>query len=96
MKYLPLLLLLCACASHTAHIAASANEVRAAAMSAREHIQAADRQLETVESAAADVHAELGYVSDDANPVVEALRYGSFIAGFAVIGGVLYLVKTKL
>lgn len=96
MKLLLLAMLTAGCASHTAHIAASANEVRAAAISARDHIQKADRQLEVVESSAATIHGELGYVSDDANPIVEALRYGSIIAGCLVAAGALYVIKTKI
>lgn len=90
------MLLVAGCASHTAQIAASANDVRAAAISARKHLDAADRELEVVESAAAEVHQQIGYVSDDASPVVEALRYGSYIALAAVAGGAIYLIKTKL
>lgn len=88
--------LLAGCASHTAQIAASANEVRAAAISARHHLEKVDRDLETIEASAAEVHHQIGYVSDDASPVVEALRYGSYIALAAVAGGVIYLIKTKL
>lgn len=96
MKRTLLVLVLTGCASHTAQIAASANEVRAAALTARKHLDAADRQLEIVESAAADVHQQVGYVSDDANPFVEALRYGSYIAGAMVAAGAIYLIKTKI
>lgn len=95
MKRLLPMVLAAGCTSHTAQIAASANDVRAAATLARKHLDAVDRQLEVVESAAAEVHQQIGYVSDDASPVVEALRYGSYIALAAVAGGAIYLIKTK-
>lgn len=96
MKRLAAVLLLTGCASHTAQIASSANDVRAAAVSARAHLSEAQRQLETVEAAAAAVHEHVGYVSDDENPFVASLRYGSYIALAAAAVGIAYMIKTRL
>jgi hypothetical protein len=96
MKRLAAVLLLTSCASHTAQIASSANDVRAAAVSARAHLSEAQRQLETVEAAAAAVHEHVGYVSDDENPFVASLRYGSYIALAAAAVGIAYMIKTRL
>ena len=96
MKRIAAVLLLTGCASHTAQIASSANDVRAAAVAARSHLSEAQRHIDTVEAAAATVHEHIGYVSDDENPFVEALRYGSYIAGAAAALGVAYMIKTRL
>lgn len=96
MKRLAAVLLLTGCASHTAQIASSANDVRAAAVAARSHLSEAQRQLETVEAAAAAVHEHVGYVSDDENPFVASLRYGSYIALAAAAVGIAYMIKTRL
>lgn len=95
MKRIAAVLLLTGCASHTAQIASSANDVRAAAVSARSHLAEAQRQLETVEEAAATVHEHIGYVSDDENPFVASLRYGSYIALAAAATGIAYMIKTR-
>lgn len=96
MRLLAATVLLTGCASHTAQIASSANDVRAAATSARAHLAEAQRQIEVVEEAAATVHEHIGYVSDDENPFVEALRYGSYIVGAAAALGIAYMIKTRL
>lgn len=83
------------CASHTAQIAASANDARAEVDAARIHMAAAMGSLDRIEEAAARVHAQIGYVSDDASPVVEALKYGSYIAGAVAVCAVVYLIRTK-
>ena len=51
------ILALAGCASHTAQIAASANDARAAVGAARGHLDAAMGNLDTIEHAAAEVHA---------------------------------------
>lgn len=97
MRTAPILVLaLAGCASHTAQIAASANDVRSAATSARAHLDAASAKLELVEAAAANVTVQVGYVSDDASPIVESLRYGSYIAGALALASVVYFLKSKI
>ena len=95
MKRLAAVILLTGCASHTAQIASSANDVRAAAVSARSHLSEAQRHIDTVEAAAASVHEHIGYVSDDENPFVASLRYGSYIALAAAAVGIAYAIKTR-
>jgi hypothetical protein len=87
--------LLTGCSSHTAQIAASANDARAEVGAARGHIQAAMGSLDRIEQAAARVHEQVGYVSDDEPAFVAALKYGSFIAGAAAVLGIVYLIKSK-
>lgn len=87
--------LLTGCASHTAQIAASANDARAEVEAARTHIVAAMGSLDRIEAAAANVHEQIGYVSDDEPAFVSALKYGSYIAGAAAVLGVVYLIKSK-
>jgi hypothetical protein len=87
--------LLTGCASHTAQIAASANDARAEVGAARGHIEAAMGSLDRIEQAAAQVHEHVGYVSDDEPAFVAALKYGSFIAGAAAVLGIVYLIKSK-
>lgn len=87
--------LLTGCASHTAQIAASANDARAEVDAARTHMTAAMGSLDRIEAAAASVHEHIGYVSDDEPAFVSALKYGSIIAGAAAVLGVVYLIKSK-
>ena len=83
------------CTTHTAQIAASANDARAEVGAARGHIEAALGSLDRIEQAAARVHQEIGYVSDDEPAFVSALKYGSYIAGAAAVIGIVYLIKSK-
>jgi hypothetical protein len=87
--------LLTGCASHTAQIAASANDARAEVGAARGHIEAAMGSLDRIEQAAARVHEQVGDVSDDEPAFVSALKYGSIIAGAAAIIAIVYLIRTK-
>jgi outer membrane murein-binding lipoprotein Lpp len=89
--------LLTSCTSHTAAIGEAASDVRTDVAVAREHLGEARAALERIDRNAAEVHNHLGNVSDDANPFVEALRYGSYIVlGIAVIGaGYFIYTRTK-
>ena len=89
------ILLLAGCASHTAQIAASANDARAEVGAARGHIEAALGSLDRIEQAAARVHEQVGYVSDDEPTFVAALKYGSYIAGAAAVLGIIFFIKSK-
>lgn len=90
------LVLLGGCASHTAQIAQSASYVRGSVTAARRHLEAATEQLDAIEAEAEAVSVNVGHVSDDENPFVASLRYGSYIAGAALLLGVLYLIKTRI
>jgi uncharacterized membrane protein len=96
MKRLAAVLLITGCASHTAQIASSANDVRAAAVSARSHLSEAQRHIDTVEEAAAAVHEHIGYVSDDESPLVTSLRYAMVISVAAAAVGITYMIKTRI
>lgn len=86
-------LLLAGCASHTAQIAASANDARAAVGAARGHLEAALGNLDQIERAAADVHAQVGYVSDDVAPIWTTIQFASAAVGLLVIGAIIYWFK---
>lgn len=87
--------LLAGCASHTAAIGEAASDVRTDVAVAREHLGEARAALDRIDRYASAIPTHLGYVSDDANPLVEALRYGSYIvAGVAAIG-VGYVIYTR-
>jgi len=83
------------CASHTAQIAASANDARAEVDAARGNLEAAMGSLDRIEQAAARVHEQIGYVSDDEPVIVSILKYGSFIAGAAAVLGIIFFIKSK-
>jgi hypothetical protein len=51
--------------------------------------------LDRIEQAAARVHEQVGYVSDDSPWIVEALKYGSYIAGALAVCAVVYLIWSK-
>lgn len=87
--------LLAGCASHTAQIAASANDARAEVEAARGHMVAAMGSLDRIEAAAASVHENIAFVSDDEPTFVAALKYGSYIAGAAAVIGLILLIKSK-
>ena len=86
-------ILVAGCTSHTAQIASSTNDVRASAAAARQHIQAADRELQKVEEAAAQVHQQIGFVSDDENPIYSTLKFLSVATVVLVAGAVVYKLK---
>lgn len=86
-------MLLAGCVSHTAAIASSANDARAAVGSARGHMVAALGDLDAAERAAAEVHAQVGYVSDDESPVWVTIQYASAAVGLAAIAAVVYAFK---
>ena len=93
MKRLASVLLLTGCASHTAQIASSANDVRAAAVAARSHLSEAQRHIDTVEAAAATVHEHIGYVSDDRSPVWATMQFVSAAVGLTAVAAIVYRFK---
>jgi len=87
--------LLAGCVSHTAQIAASANDARAAVGAARGHLDAAMGNLDTIERAAADVHQQIGFVSDDINPLWATIQWGSVAVSLVAIWAIVSLWKKK-
>lgn len=88
--------LLTGCASHTAQIAASANDARAQADDVRAHLVEAIAGLDRIEQAAASIHEQIGYVQDSEPAFITALKYGSLIAIAAAAVGIVYLIRTKI
>lgn len=87
--------LLAGCASHTAQIAASANDARAEVAAARGHIEAALSSLDRIERAAADVHDQVGFVSDDVSPIYQTLQYASVAVALLAVAAVVYSLRRK-
>ena len=93
MKYCASIIFLTGCASHTAQIAASANDVRAAVGAARGHLEAVRGNIDQIEIAAANVHEQLGYVQDTISPIWLTLQYGSVAVALLAVGVVIYTLK---
>lgn len=87
------ILTLSGCTSATATIAAEANDVRAAAANARQHLAAASAELDEIEASAAQVHGSLAYVSDDESPVWATMKAVSLAVGLAAVAAVVYKFK---
>jgi outer membrane murein-binding lipoprotein Lpp len=83
------------CVSHTAAIGEAASDVRTDVAVAKEHLGEARAALDRIDVHAATVHNHLGHVSDDENPFVEALRYGSYIVGAAVVGALAFIIHQR-
>ena len=76
---------LAGCTNHTAAIAHSAIDARQALGSAIVHVDAARRDLDTLQASVDEVSMHVAYVSDDENPIYQTLQYVSVAA--IVIGG---------
>ena len=87
------ILALAGCASHTAQIAASANDARAAVGAARGHLDAAMGNLDTIEHAAAEVHNQIGYVSDVVSPSWTTIQWASIAVGLAAVWAIVARFK---
>lgn len=86
-------LALAGCTNHTAAIAHSAIDARQALGSAIIHVDAARRDLDTLQASVDEVSMHVAYVSDDQNPIFSTLQYVSVAA--IVIGGAaaLYTIR---
>lgn len=82
---LSLIVLACGCTNHTAAIAHSAIDARQALGSAIVHVDAARRDLDTLQASVDEVSMHVAFVSDDENPIYATLQYVSVAA--IVIGG---------
>ena len=90
-----LALVLSGCVSHTAAIGEAASDVRTDVAVAKEHLSGARAALDRIDHSAAEVHNHLGHVSDDEHPLVEGLRYGSYIVGGLVVLVIAYIAHTR-
>jgi len=88
-----LALSLAGCTNHTAAIAHSAIDARQALGSAIVHVDAARRDLDTLQASVDEVSMHVAFVSDDENPIYATLQYVSVAA--IVIGGcaALYTIR---
>ena len=91
-KVLPILLL-AGCATATGTISRETNDVRAAAIRARDHLVHAQRELDEIDASAASVHASVAYVNDRESPVWDAMRFISVAVGLAAVAAIVYRVK---
>jgi len=83
------------CSSPTATIAREAVNVRESAMRAAAHMEAAESELLLISESANQVSMATAYVSDDESPVLQGLKYASYIAGALAVGAVAYTIKTR-
>lgn len=93
MKRAAAAIFLAGCASATASIANEANDVRGAAVRARQHLNAAQLELDEIEDSAAKVHGHVAYVSDDQSPVLGAVRFLSVAVVAGCLAAVVYRLK---
>jgi len=93
LKRIAAVLLLTGCASATATIAAEANDVRASAVRARGHLEAAQLELAEIEQSAAAVHQSVAYVSDAESPVWVTMQFISAAVGLAAVAAIVYKLK---
>ncbi len=95
MKAAAVILPLTGCASATAIIAQEANTVRGRAGSAKRHLDAAQADLDAIEVAAAEVHQQVAFVSDDQHPVYQTLQYLSIAVIAAAVFGAIYYIRGR-
>jgi hypothetical protein len=93
MKRAAAAIFLAGCTSATATIAHEANDVRAASMRARAHLNAAQGELDEIEQSAAEVHSSIAYVSDEESPVWGAVKFLSVAVVAGCIAAVVYRIK---
>ena len=87
--------LVAGCSSPTATIAREAVNVRESAMRAAAHMEAAESELLVIAESANQVSMATAFVSDDESPVLQGLKYASYIAGALAVGAVAYTIKTR-
>lgn len=83
------------CTSATAVIAQETNTVRGRAGSAKRHLDAAQADLDAIEIAAAEVHQQVAFVSDDQHPVYQTLQYLSIAVIAAAVFGAIYYIRGR-
>ena len=82
--------LLSACASQTAQIAHAANASRVSVGAAREHLVAANAELDQIEAQCQLVSEAIPYVSDDVPSYTTVLQYCSVAVVVFVVGSLIY------
>ncbi|NBX31114.1 MAG: hypothetical protein EBR07_00060 [Planctomycetes bacterium] len=90
LAVIALTFLLSACASSTAQIAHAANASRVSVGAAREHLVAANAELDQIEAQCQLVSEAIPYVSDDVPAIMSTLQYVSIAVVAAVIGALIY------
>jgi hypothetical protein len=93
LKHLAAVLLLAGCSSATGTISRETNDVRAAAVRARDHLVQAQRQLDEIDASAAQVHQQIAYVDDRESPVWATMKFISVAVGLAAAAAIVYRIK---
>lgn len=95
MRYAAVLLVVCVfgCATATGTISRETNDVRAAALRARDHLVQAQRELDEIDASAAQVHQQVAYVDDRENPVWATMKFISVAVGLAAVAAIVYRIK---
>lgn len=95
MRYAAVLLVVCVCgcATATGTISRETNDVRAAAIRARDHLVQAQRELDEIDASAAQVHQQVAYVDDRENPVWATMKFISVAVGLAAAAAIVYRIK---
>lgn len=96
MIRLAVILALAGCTSATARIAEEANVVRARAASARKHLEVAQADIEAIDAAAAQVHAQLPGTEDRDSQLLSTIQYVSIGGAVFVVGAVAYTLINKI
>ncbi len=93
MRRFAVILLLAGCATATGTISRETNDVRAAAIRARDHLVQAQRELDEIDASAAQVHQQVAYVDDRENPVWATMKFISVAVGLAAVAAIVYRIK---
>lgn len=93
MKRAAAFILLAGCATATGTISRETNDVRGAAIRAREHLVQAQLELDEIDASAATVHQQVAFVADKENEVIGALRFISVAVGLVAVAAIVYKVK---
>lgn len=93
MRYLAAAILLAGCATATGTISRETNDVRSAAIRARDHLVQAQRELDEIDASAAQVHQQVAYVDDRESPVWGTMRFVSVAVAVAAAAAIIYRFK---
>ena len=93
MRYLAAAILLAGCATATGTISRETNDVRSAAIRARDHLVQAQRELDEIDQSAAQVHQQVAYVDDRESPVWGAVRFITVAVGLVAAAAIVYRIK---
>lgn len=93
MKRLLPILVLAGCSTATGTISRETNDVRSAAIRARDHLVQAQRELDEIDASAAQVHQQIAYVEDSESPVWGAVRFTAIAVGAVALAAIVYRIK---